>query len=46
MVSFVNSVGTAGVTQSNYALKIYVDKRKKCQLKTKIQFFTVIKLLQ
>ena len=32
MVSFVNSVGTAaGVTQSNYALEIYVDKRKKCQ---------------
>ena len=31
MVSFVNSVGTAGVTQTNYALKIYVDKSKKCQ---------------
>ena len=37
MVSFVNSVGTAGDTQSNYALKIYVHEKEMSKLKTRIQ---------
>lgn len=37
MVSFVNSVGTAGVTQSNYALKIYVDEKEMSKIQRLIE---------